>query len=132
MNERKSAMDRRIEGNLFTRDTIKMVTFDEYYPGVKSINVNFYESGRDTHGHDRNLSNQRVAPIIRCSNKLCSDGGFEIEDVIFNMIREKEAHREIQLTCIGQETSLKGRKVYGRCENEGQFVIDIVFKDDLG
>ncbi|XAZ81796.1 hypothetical protein A6C57_26760 (plasmid) [Fibrella sp. ES10-3-2-2] len=130
MNERKSALDHLLEGNVFTREQTKMAAWDEYYLGIESIKVVFYEEGKGVYGHARTLHNSQVTPVLRCSNKLCSNGGYEIKDVIFDMIREKKTHKELSIECVGEETSAKGKRVYGNCENGANFVIEITFKEE--
>jgi|HubBroStandDraft_2_1064218.scaffolds.fasta_scaffold2149454_1 hypothetical protein len=53
--------------------------------------------------------------LIRCENTRCRRGGYEIDLVVSEMVRENVTEKEFELRCPGDEGTPKGRKPGQRC-----------------
>jgi hypothetical protein len=48
--------------------------------------------------------------LMRCGNSRCFRGGYELDDVVHDMVRNKEQTREFELHCEGDEGTPKRYK----------------------
>jgi hypothetical protein len=53
--------------------------------------------------------------LIHCGNPRCRRGGYEIDHVVSEMVRENVTEKDFELRCPGDEGTPKGRKRGQRC-----------------
>jgi len=118
----------------------KPCSFEEAYPDIESIKIEYTESGVGAYSHifnersegkyKRCLSDKNyIAEYIRCSNRLCVHGGFCVGEKIRDLVREKETAFEGTIFCCGNEGSPKGRRIYRRCLNNIEVKITLSYKE---
>lgn len=124
---RRQAQDRLTEGQTIFGPP-QVTTFDKAFPEIAELKIVATESGHEVnHGPTTQTYTGAVGEFIRCSNHFCN-GGFRIADVIREMRRHGETHKEATLLCGGNETSAKGRRVYKKCMNSLQVVVDTKYR----
>lgn len=102
----------------------KEMPFEEIFPAVNNITLKVTEFDnlafpkKEDHLYNRNNINEFKVP---CHNASCRNGGFYIEDILFEMVSNKESQREIRGSCEG----LAGKR---RCRHHFQIKITIEFK----
>lgn len=112
--------------------------FHEVFPEVARLLVEYEETG-EVERPDRyegfapvlcgKLTHNYISQYIRCTNFRCYGGGFEICQVIGEMVRKKETERQGQADCVGHEGTPKGGKIYGKCFNRFRYKISIAYRD---
>jgi hypothetical protein len=104
-------------------------TFEAAFPEVETCLVTVEETGRGIAEWEKGQARGYRNPgeYIDCHNPLCN-GGFQVGSVIRDMVEKRETTREGRVFCFGQETSPKGRRVYGRCKNSFQYKVTITYK----
>lgn len=118
----------------------KTSSFHEAFPEIKKVVVEFTEIGdipqwryggpKTKNGYDDCVTDSiGIAEYINCSNPKCYGGGFRLGNELRNMIYLKQNVSEGSVSCIGQEGTPKGRKIYGPCCNMFKFRIEIEFND---
>ena len=115
----------------------KKCSFDEAFPEIDTIRVEYTESGVGAYStrYKGNEAYQRVlgekchiSEYINCSNPLCYNGGIHIGQVLREMVYNQETQKEDSKICQGNEGSPKGRKIYRKCYNYFQYKITISYK----
>jgi hypothetical protein len=123
---RKQAQDRLTEGQTIFGPP-RVSSFSQVFPQIEGLKIVATESGHEVnYGQNTQTYTGSVGEYIRCSNHFCN-GGFKIAEVIRQMTKINEPHREDTLICGGSETSPKGRRVYKRCMNSLRVVVDIKY-----
>jgi hypothetical protein len=114
-------------------------TFGEAFPEIEEALISSYETGDDvpthrgetepkkTHGRPQRISE----PRIRCSNKRCQRGGYDIESELRKMVWSKETASEFEMNCKGDEGTPKGRKKGYSCCNTLHARLTIKYKEQV-
>jgi hypothetical protein len=126
------AMDRsnRVFGNL--------TTFEKAFPTIEVATISYYEVGKGAHAFVIGESQRRTfgegAPfregLFRCSNPRCRRGGYEVDDSVYEMVREKSTEKVFERRCPGDEGSPKGRRRGDRCRNALHYPLRIKYKSE--
>lgn len=111
---------------------------EEYFPQLESIKVEVLEYEdfpREVKEEFSLYPRKRVFEtlnpsnlLIECSNSICNKGGFQLLSVIREMVVNKETHKKGKEMCFGNESSPKGRDVYGICHHYFVYDISITYK----
>jgi hypothetical protein len=108
------------------------VPFDEAYPTVENITVKYRENGYMIRPYFKGLrtyTKEDLAPSTSCNNISCKQGGFSIQSVIREMVREKQTTLNTTIGCKGHEGSPKGRRRGRACMNHAELDITIKYKE---
>ncbi len=113
-------------------------SFNKAFPDLEEALIQYYEIGDGIEsirgypslGTYTNL-HQVTEPRMRCSNKRCRRGGYDIEQEIRNMTYSKATEREFILHCEGDEGTPGGRKKGDRCMNMLHVRLKLKYKEDL-
>jgi hypothetical protein len=106
------------------------VPFREAFPEIADIVVEINETGEGLHGgvSKRKLGPDSIGEFVNCSNPICYGGGFNLVDIIREMVSKKETEREDSRLCRGNEGSPKGRRIYRKCFNMFEIKINIKYR----
>jgi hypothetical protein len=111
-------------------------TFDKAFPDLAEALIQYYEIGDGIEGSrgfpppgTYTNPHQVTEPRMRCSNKRCKRGGYDIEQEIRNMTYGKVTDREFILRCEGDEGSPGGRKKGNSCMNMLHVRLKLKYKD---
>jgi len=113
-------------------------TFGEAFPQLEDITVEWTESGDNVYHYplspgrqyEYKVSMKEYGGLIGCSNKMCKQGGFEIDRIAHDMLRNKEAVKEDSKTCVGREGSPRSRAC-NPCFNSIKYKITLIYKKPL-
>ena len=109
----------------------KKVSFEEAFPEIADLKVVVEEDGHGVHEWNRTRHyGKGVGEYIDCSNSLCYNGGFSLGNILREMVRNRETHKETTEICQGYEGSPKGQRRYRSCLNHFKITVDIVFKEE--
>lgn len=105
--------------------------FDDAFPGIKNICIQYCEEGMlgiryATVEHSIN-DKRMILEYIKCSNALCSRGGFHVGEVIRNMIKNKKKTYSGSLACIGSVVYSKKPRHEKPCYNTCKLSITIQY-----
>ena len=127
-NDRKKASDVFRDTNyVFSRK----VSFKEAFPEIASLSIVVEEDGHGVREWNRvRHYGMNVGEFVDCSNSLCYNGGFSIGEILREMVRKKETHKEETAICKGYEGSPKGRRKYRNCINSFDITVDITYKEE--
>jgi hypothetical protein len=108
-----------------TRVFGKLTTFEKAFPSIEVATISSYEVGQDVYTFGTDESQRRTLGeglrfaegLIRCSNSRCRRGGYEVDDSVYEMVREKSTEKVFEKRCPGDEGSPKGRRPGPRCRN---------------
>jgi len=108
-------------------------TFDKKFPQIADISVRVIEIIPDIlHPQEIPTSYSgihTVPPRHSCRNLKCNGGGVDINQIIEEMVSNKETIYDKKRMCHGRKTSPKGRKDYGGCGHDFLVNIKIVYKE---
>lgn len=108
------------------------VPFDEAFPTVEEITVEYKENGYMLHPYQKSsgtYTKETLVPKRDCNNISCKQGGFSIESVIRKMVLIKQTKLETAIGCKGHEGSPKGRRRGRDCMNHLELNILIKYKE---
>jgi hypothetical protein len=117
---------------------VEKVSFEKAFPQIERVRVEYKEQGR---GIDRLLGDDRTrvrehpsehddfGEYINCSNPICYNGGFNIGEILREMVRGRETRREFTKGCQGYEGSPQGRKRYRHCITFFKGVVTITYTE---
>ena len=113
------------------KDTVPL-KFAEAFPSIATLNIVVDErpaSGGDVWHGTFDLASP-PGLFIRCHNPRCHRGGFNIGDVLSDMVSQRVIERKIHLLCPGDEGSPEGE--HGpHCLRTANIVIQITFHKAL-
>jgi len=113
----------------------KTDSFDKAFPEIEDVKVEVTESGEGlTQFNRERIYSKRTlrGEYIDCHNPMCYNGGFDIGEIIRDMIRNKQAELVTYKTCQGYEGSPKGRRRYRSCVNSFNIKVTIKYKENRG
>jgi hypothetical protein len=121
---------RRVFGNL--------TTFEKAFPTIEVATISSYEVGESVHTFGIDESQRRTfgeglrfrEGLIRCSNPRCRRGGYEVDDSVYEMVREKSNEKIFERKCPGDEGSPKGRRPGRRCGNVLHYRLRLKYKPE--
>ena len=91
----------------------RKVGFDEAFPEIDDLKVVIEECGQGIHEWNRvRHYAMNIGEYINCSNSLCYNGGFSLDRILREMIRNRETHKNETAIWQGYEGSPKGRRKY--------------------
>lgn len=129
MEDRKKAQDVFNDTNfIFTQKT----TFEKAFPEIENISVTVNETGEGPYrgSGTSQYGKTSIGEFINCKNTKCYNGGFNIGDVIRELVFKKETESEGTAFCQGYEGSPKGRKKYEDCENYFTYKVKIEYRKE--
>ncbi len=86
-------------------------TFEQAFPTLDDAMIRFTEEfGYGEKTRPGKWSYREKGGLMPCWNSKCRRGGYEFDFIIRGMIREQVGTQKIELSCPGDEGSLKGRK----------------------
>ena len=101
----------------------------EFLNAFPTLETVLIESWQESAGVDRAYEPSRPVAnrIISCGKRNCRNGGFDIFHDISEMIDEKLSTKEFVKVCLGDEGSLKGRRL-GGCINMLHYRLTLKYK----
>lgn len=116
----------------------RLTTFEEAFPTIEIATISYYEVGKGVYTFDIDESQRRTfgegtpfrEGLIPCSNPRCRRGGYEVDDSLYEMLREKSTERVFARNCPGDEGSPKGRRRGDRCRNVLHYRLRIKYKPE--
>lgn len=110
----------------------KKGSFDEAFPEIEDLTIEVEKSGNGVkEWNHKSFYNKQNFPgeYIDCNNSLCYNGGLAIASILREMVRNKQPELETSKTCIGDEGSPKGGKIYRKCMNSFNIKVTIKYKE---
>jgi len=103
-------------------------TFKEAFPNVKSIRFEYtIHSGAGPQEGPYVMTLDNFTPIIMCPNRLCVEGGFEVDtELSLNVFLKKLKHHEGWIHCSGYERMGGRRK--RPCICAIKYKVDVEYK----
>ena len=105
-------------------------TFEEAFPNVKSIRFEYtiYTGAGPTKG-PYVMTTENFVPVVMCPNRLCREGGFEIDsELSLNVFFKKLRHHEGWIHCLGYEPM--GGRSRRRCLCAIEYKVDVEYKEN--
>ena len=101
------------------------------FPQIKTLSVNITENGymgkKGVGTKSYNFSITRLPNhFIKCQNSSCKGYGFNIGDILLEMVSNKEESKEDLLLCDGEEKIGTG---FRSCINSIDYKINTTYKD---
>ena len=125
MKEKKKAQDIFDETNfVFGTKT----TFDKAFPKIKNINIEVIENG--LYMNESRISHYcktNTSECVNCTNPRCHNGGFNVGEIIRDMVYKKETERDSSAECQGNEGRHKSRDIRTKCLNSFSYKILIEY-----
>lgn len=96
-------------------------TFKSAFPGLEDATVEWRErrGPEDTRSGDLRKTAYRrgnfTQGVLPCSNPVCHEGGYQIDRLIAQMLRDGETQREGMMLCSGREVGEEVRRGPTRC-----------------
>ena len=102
------------------------IQLNEKFPQIKEIDIAVVESSTGIpQTHTYNFSKKGIPRFIKCSNRICDDDiGVSIEDILFQMVKEKMTEFTVTKHCRG----FKGSP-HRNCLTKFRFTIQIEYKE---
>lgn len=103
----------------------------ELYPSVSSIIIKYNQIYRSAFGTDKKESilnfgsSERNFFLIKCLNRECTSIGFDLGNIISNMVQSKEVEKDGDMDCKGSESP---DHLYQSCGSSLHYSIKIVYK----
>lgn len=116
-----------------------LVRFEEAFPQLEDVVLEYVETGNGVYSWNKptpqnkyvnKVSMKEYGGVIRCSNGLCRQGGYELDRVVYEMLRTGKTVGEGSTICAGSEGSPKLRRVYRKCYNGIEYKITLVPKSN--
>jgi len=117
----------------------RLTTFEEAFPTIEVATISSYEVGKGIHifgavdESERRTFGEGVPfreGLVPCSNPRCGRGGYEVDDSVYEMVREKSTDKVFVRNCPGDEGSPKGRRRGDRCRNVLHYRLRIKYKPE--
>jgi hypothetical protein len=106
----------------------RLTTFEDAFPTVEEAVVEYTESDRGMTKRTGSFHMRYEGGLMACGNPFCRRGGYEFDDVLCGMVRERITQKRIRLSCPGDEGSPKGRKIGRRCPLSVDAVVHVRYK----
>ena len=90
------------------------VPFLEAFPEVETLEISVTEHGYQPLG-TTHMTQERVYPVVDCTNPVCAHGGIRVEPMLRQAIRSRETTIDESSLCVGYEGSPKGRIRRRKC-----------------
>jgi hypothetical protein len=90
-------------------------SFDKVFPQLEDALVPFIEYELASEKRHGTHSLRTWGGLMHCGNSRCRRGGYEVDRVVSEMIRENVTEKEFELRCPGDEGTPKGRKRGQNC-----------------
>ena len=90
-------------------------SFDKVFPQLEDALVQFTEYELASEKRNGTHSLRAWGGLMHCGNSRCRRGGYEVDRVVSEMIRENVTEKEFELRCPGDEGTPKGRKRGQNC-----------------
>jgi hypothetical protein len=68
--------------------------------------------------------------VVPCMNPRCRRGGYEVDESVYEVVREKSTEKVFTRNCPGDEGSPKGRKRGDHCRNVLHYRLRIKYKPE--
>jgi hypothetical protein len=90
-------------------------SFENVFPTLDDAVVQYTEYDLATEkGHGTHYM-RAWGGLMHCGNSRCRRGGYEVDRIVSEMLRENVTEKEFELRCPGDEGTPKGRKRGQRC-----------------
>jgi hypothetical protein len=84
--------------------------FEEVFPDLEDVIVRFLEISRARVVRCGIFSYRSQGGQMKCGNRRCFRGGYELDSIVHDMVRESQKEREVTLRCRGDEGTPKRRR----------------------
>ena|SRR2546428_7528937 len=104
-------------------------SFDEAFPEVEGIRFEYKISPNES-GMEGPfvLTKENMVGVVLCPNRLCRDGGFEIDtELSWKVFRDKLQHHEGLVICSGHE-NMGSRWKTRPCARSLKYKVDVEYK----
>ncbi len=116
----------------------QLTTFEKAFPALEVATISSYEDDEGVYNFETDESQRRTfgegvpfrEGLIPCRNPRCRRGGYEVDDSLYEMVREKSTEKVFVRKCPGDEGSPKGRKRGDRCGNVLHYRLRIKYKPE--
>jgi hypothetical protein len=107
----------------------QVMSFKDAFPTLKDITgiVKEFEYGRPLYGDNSGIILKKDKEYFDCHNDLCFGGGFNVWEIIEEMIKNKQNKILKDISCIGYEGT-RTRKEKNYCNHTFKFELEIVNK----
>jgi len=102
--------------------------FEEAFPTLEEAVVDYTEFEYGEKRGEGTFHVRNEGGLMACCNPTCHRGGYEFDRVIHDMVREHATDRKIELRCLGDEGSPKGRKKGRRCACSVEGTIKVKYR----
>ena len=109
----------------------QLYAISDFYPAVESITISYHQVYRSAFGttDKENVlhydATSRDNFLIDCLNRECTCIGYDLKDIISDMVVRKETNKEGKLDCEGSEAP---DHIYQRCGSSLCYEITIKYK----
>ena len=100
------------------------------YPDIESVRVDVEETGDGVTSlnHRRRYDERTLQPFDDCHNRLCYNGGVNLQGLVDYMVASQGTTYEATVACQGYEGSPKGKVKRRSCLNHFKVGISITYK----
>ena len=84
-------------------------TFEEVYPTLEEVKIEYTVSEFGQEIGKRFWDFKQQSGLIPCPNQSCQRGGFELDRIVSEMVRNHKSEGDFDKSCPGDEGSLKRR-----------------------
>lgn len=129
MKGRKKAQDIFMETKFVFGTKTK---FEKAFPEIENITIEVIETGlyiNDSRISHYNKTN--TSEYVNCTNPMCYKGGFNLCNIIRDMIFKKDTERVGSAECQGNEGHHKSRDIRSKCLNSFSYKIQIEYYEQV-
>jgi hypothetical protein len=108
----------------------KKASFADTFPTIEELHVDVLESGSGVRPgfHRRGYDSASAKEFVNCSNSHCFNGGFNLGDILREVVKSGNTTSETDHYCQGYEGSPKGKKFYQTCDHSFRVKISARYK----
>lgn len=105
-------------------------SFEEAFPTLEGAVLEYieFEYGEPKGGRRKFDLRRERGGVLRCGNRLCYRGGYEIDEEVHKMLPEGLTAKHIDLSCRGDEGTPKGGRIGRSCAWSIEGTLTLKFK----